>query len=125
MPVELRPGTSVSTVAKLCASPAELKSAPTPSYCVRKGASLLSLRLRLEAAAQFLRVLARCRARTVPRPLRPATIAAFTSRRADLLACSAARAFGASLLGLSLADTANVDGDQLQLSEVLSSTRFV
>ena len=123
MPVELRPGTSVSTVAKLCASPAELKSAPTPSYCVRKGASLLSLRLRLEAAAQFLRVLAR--SRTVPRPLRPATIAAFTSRRADLLACSAARAFGASLLGLSLADTANVDGDQLQLSEVLSSTRFV
>ena len=75
-------------------------------------------------ASQFVRLLARCRARAVPRPLRPATIAAFTSRWSALLAFSAARAFGASLLGLSLPGTANVDGDQPLLSEVLASTRF-
>ena len=57
---------------------------------------------RSSEAAQFVRLLTRCRARAVPRPLRPATIAAFTSRWSALLACSAARAFGASLLGFSL-----------------------
>ena len=57
-------------------------------------------------ASQFVRLLARCRARAVPRPLRPATIAAFSSRWSALLAFSAARAFGASLLGLSLPGTA-------------------
>ena len=75
-------------------------------------------------ASQFVRLLARCRARAVPRPLRPATIAAFTSRWSALLAFSAARDFGASLLGLSLPGTANVDGDQPLLSEVLASTRY-
>ena len=75
-------------------------------------------------ASQFVRLLAQGRARAVPRPLRPATIAAFTSRWSALLAFSAARAFGASLLGLSLPGTANVDGDQPLLSEVLASTRF-
>ena len=48
----------------------------------------------------------------------------FTSRWSALLAFSAARAFGASLLALSLPGTANVDGDQPLLSEVLASTGF-
>ena len=75
-------------------------------------------------AFQFVRLLARCRARAVPRPLRPSTIAAFTSRWSALLAFSAARAFGASLLGLSHPGIANVDSNQPLLSEVLASTRF-
>ena len=53
-----------------------------------------------------------------------ATMAAFSSRWSTLLAFSAARAFGASFLGLPVARTANVDGDQPLPSEVFSSTRF-
>ena len=47
-----------------------------------------------------------------------------TSRWSALLAFSAAKAVGASLLGLSLPGTANVDGDQPLLSGILASTRF-
>ena len=116
MPVELRAGTSGSTVPPLCALPAGLRNAPTPSLRSQR-CRLVVLALEVggrwsSKAAQFVRLLAR---RAVPRPLRPATIAAFTSRWST---------FGASLLGLSLTGTANVDGDQPLLSEVLSSTRF-
>ena len=72
-------------------------------------------------AAQFVRLLARCRARAMARPLLFATIAAFTSRWYALLAFCAARAFGASLLDLSFAGAANVDGDQPLLTEPSTS----
>ena len=47
MPVELRAGTSGSTVAPIFALHAGLKNAPIPSCCARRRAGLLSSRLRL------------------------------------------------------------------------------
>ena len=60
----------------------------------------------------------------VAQPLRPATTAAAASRWSALLAFSAARAFGASLLGCSLTGAASVDDAQPRLSEVIASTHL-
>ena len=56
-----------------------------------------------------VRLLARCRARSVPPPSRAAAISAFTLRWFVLLSCAAARSFAASLLSLPLTCTADVD----------------
>ena len=60
----------------------------------------------------------------VAQPLRPTTTAAAASRWSALLAFSAARAFGASLLGCSPTGAASVDGAQRRLSEVIASTHL-
>ena len=77
-----------------------------------------------EEAAQFLRLLARCRAREVPPALRASATSAWIARWSALLSFAAARAFAASLLSLPIAGTANVDGLTLDLSEVLADERW-
>ena len=73
-------------------------------------------------AARFVRLLARCRARSVPPSSRPAAISAFAQRWSALLASAAARAFAASLLSLPLAGTGNIDGELPALSELLADS---
>ena len=75
-------------------------------------------------AAQFVRLLARCRSRAVPPALRASSVAAFAARWSGLLSFAAARAFAASLLALPLSGASNVDGPAPDLSEVLLDTRF-
>ena len=70
-------------------------------------------------AANFVRLLARCRARAVPATCRAAATSAFTLRWSSLISFAAARTFAASLLSLPLGGTASVDGDPPLLSEVL------
>eukprot|EP00438_Fugacium_kawagutii_P006470 Skav231954 [mRNA] locus=scaffold2806:1718:2014:- [translate_table: standard] len=60
-------------------------------------------------AAQFLRILPRRKARTVPAPLKQATITSVSSRWSAILAHAGMHAFAASLLSLP-ADNA-IDGD--------------
>ena len=71
-------------------------------------------------AVTFLRLLARCRARSAPPPLQSACISAYVLRWSALLACAAARAFASSLLSLPLSGAANVDGDPPLLSDLLA-----
>ena len=71
-------------------------------------------------AVTFLRLLARCRARSAPPPLQGACISAYVLRWSALLACAAARAFASSLLSLPLSGAANVDGDPPLLSDLLA-----
>ena len=73
-------------------------------------------------AAQFVRMLARSRARSAPHVLRSGATAAYVSRWSALLSFAAARAVAASLLSLPLGDAANVDGAALDLSDVLAET---
>ncbi len=75
-------------------------------------------------AAQFIRLLARCRARSAPPLLRGACAAACVRRWAALLAFAAAKAFAATLLCLPLHGTADVDGPPPELSDLLSADRF-
>ena len=70
-------------------------------------------------AATFVRLLARCRARSAPPASRAAAISAFTLRWSALLSFAAARSFAASLLSLPLTGTANVDGELPPLSDIL------
>ena len=87
-----------------------LRNPRSPSCCARRGAGLLSLHLRLVAAgvprrlSSFASSLGAgpmlCLGRCGLQPL--LHIAAFTSCWSALFAFSAARAFGVSLLGLSL-----------------------
>ena len=72
-------------------------------------------------AAQFIRLLARSRARAAPLLLRSSATAAYVTRWSALLSFAAARALAASLLSLPLAHTANVDGDPLKLSDLLGA----
>ena len=72
-------------------------------------------------AAQFIRLLARSRARAAPPLLRSSATAAYVTRWSALLSFAAARALAASLLSLPLAHTANVDGDPLDLSDLLGA----
>ena len=74
-------------------------------------------------AAQFVRMLARSRARSAPHVLRSGATAAYVSRWSALLSFAAARAVAASLLALPLGNAANVDGAALDLSsDVLAET---
>ena len=119
MLVALRAGTRASTRAPLFAWRASLGTARTPNCCARRGAGLLSLHLMLVAAglprpsSSFASSLGAglvlCLGRCGLQPLLPSLPVGST-----LLAFSAARAC-ASLLGLSLPGTANVDGDQQPL----------
>ena len=56
-----------------------------------------------------------------PLPLRSSATAAYVTRWSALLSFAAARALTASLLSLPLAHTANVDGDPLELSDLLGA----
>ena len=76
-------------------------------------------------AAQFVRLLARCRARSAPPLLRGACVAACVRRWTALLAFAAAKAFAATLLSLPLHGTANNDGPPPELSELLNEDRFL
>ena len=85
----------------------------------------LTLRSRwqvMHVSAQFVRMLARSRARSVPHVLRSGATAAYVFRWSSLLSFAAARAVAASLLSLLLGNTANVDGASLDLSDVLAKT---
>ena len=73
-------------------------------------------------AANFVRLLARARARTALPLQRAATIAAFVGRWSGLLSVAAARSFAASLLSLPISNTANVDGESPLLSDVLADS---
>ena len=77
-----------------------------------------------QEAAQFVRLLARCRARSAPTACRTACEGAFVARWSSLLAFAAARSFAASLLSLPLATADNLDGGAPDLSDVLTGTRF-
>ena len=74
--------------------------------------------------AQFVRMLARSRARSAPHVLRSGATAAYVSRWSALLSFAAARAVAASLLSLPLGNAASVDGAALDLSDVLAKTFF-
>ena len=73
-------------------------------------------------AAEFVRLLARSKARAALPAQRAACTAAFVLRWSALLAFAAARTFAASLLSLPLSGTANVDGDMPLLSDVLADS---
>ena len=72
-------------------------------------------------ASQFIRLLARSRTRAAPPLLRSSATAAYVTRWSALLSFAAARAPAASLLSPPLAHTANVDGDPLELSDLLGA----
>ena len=76
-----------------------------------------------DEAALFVRLLARCRARSAPAILRNSCVAGFATRWAALLSFAAARAFATSLLRLPPANAANVDGPAPDLSEVLADAQ--
>ena len=73
-------------------------------------------------AAEFVRLLARSRARAAPVATRAAVTSALSLRWSALLAFAAARSFAASLLSLPLAATANVDGEAPLLSDLLADS---
>ena len=76
------------------------------------------------SARNFLRLLARARAREAPAGLRNATRQAFTQRWGGMLAVAAQRALAASLLELPPQDVPGVDGALPDLSEVLDEGRW-
>ena len=76
----------------------------------------------MHVSAQFVRMLARSRARSAPHVLRSGATAAYVSRWSSLLSFAAARAVAASLRSLLLGNAANVDGAALDLSDVLAET---
>ena len=73
-------------------------------------------------AATFVRLLARCKARSAPPPSRAAAISAYTLQWSALLSFAAARSFAASLLFLPVTGTANVDGELPPLSDILTDS---
>ena len=77
-----------------------------------------------EEACDFVRLLARSRARAAPELLRRSTQLAFTLRWTGLLAVAAQRAFAATLLDWPTAHLACVDGEPPLLSEVLTDARL-
>ena len=74
-----------------------------------------------EEAAQFIRLLARSRSRAAPPLLRSSAWAAYVARWSALLSFAAVQALAASLLSLPLAIAANVDGEALELSDLLGA----
>ena len=77
-----------------------------------------------EDALEFLRSLARAKARTAPRWLRAATAQASASRWSALLAMAAQRALAASLLELPLRPEAAFEGEGPSLSDLLADARW-
>ncbi len=75
-------------------------------------------------AADFIRLLARCRARSTPPLLRSACVAACVQRWSAALSFAAAKAFASTLLSLPLHGAADVDGQPPELSDLLQADRF-
>ena len=75
-------------------------------------------------AARFLRLLAKAKGRQVPQAVRAAAVRAYLSRWSAIVACTAQRAFAASLLSLPLEGSANLDGQTPELGELLDAERF-
>ena len=75
-------------------------------------------------AVDFLRRLARAKARSSPTWLRQSLAQAYANRWSALLAAAAQRAFAASLLHFPLSGSANVDGCAPSPSDVLSDARW-
>ena len=74
-------------------------------------------------AADFLRLLARARARSAPPRLRAAVVAASVARWSSLLACAAHGAFAESLCFQNVsANACNLDGPFIPFSELLSDS---
>ena len=78
-----------------------------------------------EEAVDFVRLLAKAKARTVPQLLRSAAQAAFIHRWTGILAVAAQRALAATLLELPVDDAEGVDGEQPVLEDVLGDARLV
>ena len=76
-------------------------------------------------ASTFVRQFARCRARAMPAPSRAACTSALALRWSSVLSIAAARAFAASLLGLSIASAGNVDGNLPLMSDLLADSSEV
>ena len=75
-------------------------------------------------AVEFVRLLARSRARSAPAHLRASCASACSQRWSGILAFAAARAFAASLQYARLHGTANVDGPIPALSDLLAEERY-
>ena len=75
-------------------------------------------------AVEFVRLLARSRARSAPAHLRASCASACSQRWSGILAFAAARAFAASLHPAPLHGTANVDGPIPALSDLLAEERY-
>ena len=77
-------------------------------------------------SGEFVHLLAKAKARTVPLLVRPAAKAAFLHRWTGILAIAAQRAFAATLLELPVDDDAGgVDGDEPVLEAVLGDARLI
>ena len=74
-------------------------------------------------AAEFIRLLARCRARSAPPLLRSACVAACVQRGSAALSFAAAKGFASTLLSLPLHGAADVDGQPPELSDLLHADR--
>ena len=75
-------------------------------------------------AAEFIRHLARCRARSAPPLLRSACVAACVHRWSAALSFAAAKAFASTVLSLPLHGAADVDGQPPELSDLLHADRL-
>ena len=75
-------------------------------------------------AVEFVRLLARSRARSAPARLRANCASACSQRWSGILAFAAVRAFAASLQSAPLHGTANVDGPIPALSDLLAEERY-
>ena len=78
-----------------------------------------------EEAAEFVRLLAKCRSRAAPTSLRQATAQAFIARWSALLTHAAQTAFAQSLLFQDAGPLAASDGDSPLLSDVLDLTSTI
>ena len=75
-------------------------------------------------AVDFLRRLARARAREAPQLLRPSVAHAFLFRWSGLVAVAALKSFAASLLELPLVGESNVDGELPSVSDLCADARW-
>ena len=75
-------------------------------------------------ALQFVQLLAKARARGVPRILRAATQVAFTQRWTGMLAVAAQRALARTLLEAPVSAVVGTDGDAPVLEDVLAEVRL-
>ena len=101
----------------------EPKGRTYPELCRSSRCRLTVIALEIgERWSAEVRLLARCRARSVPPPSRAAAISAFTLRWSALLSFAATRSFAASLLFLPLTGTANVDGEQPPFSDIFADS---
>ena len=75
-------------------------------------------------ALDFLRQLARAKARMTPRPLQSSVLLSWYRRWVSLLACAAKRAFAVSFLELPASQGHNLDGHEPFLGDVLADDRW-